>query len=235
MASNRALKKRIAELENQLNRQLSEEELNDIFEKYSFNYDNEPNIIIREKQVTRQKFVFDKLNEKGLDNTAIEKLLDMTIEDIECQHTVKSGIENKAGFILALWGILVATLFDSDNDLLNTIKDTILDFRYASFSFWITCSLAVAIVITGIKSLIFIYKTIKPHTYTKFMFEEKEENFKGAAINKNITYIALLDNVTNSWIQNRTVINNMADDYHSAIKWILAFSAILVLSFIILV
>jgi len=240
MASKKELKRKIKNLENHIEqltgqKLLSEEERNEIFDEYAFNYDDETDIEKRKLAVTRQRFVYNKLYEKGLDNTAIEKLLDMTLEDIERLHTMKSGIENKCGFILALWGILVATLFDSDNNLLSTIKGTILEWKYTSAYFWITLILAVVLIITGIIDLKFIYKALKKRTYTKFVFEDKDENFRGAATDKNIMYVVFIDNVTNSWSETRNVVNNMADNYHKALIGVIVFAAILVFSFIILV
>ena len=67
------------------------------------------------------------------------------------------------------------------------------------------------------------------------MFEQKDTNFRGAATDKNATYVAFLDNVTNSWRENRESINNMANNYHQALIWIIIFAATLVISFIILI
>ena len=240
MASKKKLKKRIEKIEKQIGqlpvrKTLSQEELDDIFYRYYFNYSEEKNIEIREKAVNLQKFVFDNINEQGLENTAVEKLLDMTLEDIECQHTIKSGIENKSGFVLALWGILISTLFDSDNNLLSNIKNILYDLDFDSNNFWIVCIAVILLGITGYKSLFYIYQTIKPHIYTKFRFEDKKVNFESAAENKGITYTVFMDNVTNSWEKNRKIINDMADNYHKSIKWIIAFAVSLILSFIFIV
>ena len=240
MASKKKLKRKIQDLEKHIEqltgqKPLSEDERNEIFEKYAFDYSDESDPIKRYEEVSRQRFVYDKLYEKGLDNTAIEKLLDMTLDDIERLHTMKSGIENKSGFILALWGILTATLFDSDNKLLETIKETIITCQYTSFNFWFTSIFAGVLIVTGIISLKFIYKALKPRSYTKFVFEQKEDNFRGAAMDKNVAYMTFLDNVTNSWNENRETINDMADNYHKSLIWVIAFAAVLVLSFIVLV
>ena len=240
MASEKKLKRDIKNLENHIEqltgqKPLSEEERNEIFDKYAFDYDDETDIDKRKSAVSRQRFVYNKLYEKGLDNTAIEKLLDMTLEDIERLHAMKSGIENKCGFILALWGILTATLFDSDNNLLSTVKRTILEWKYTSTYFWITFILAMALIITGIIDLIFIYKALKKRTYTKFVFEDIDENFRGAVTDKNIMYVVFIDNVTNSWSETRNAVSDMADNYHKALIGVIVFAAILVLSFIIMV
>ena len=240
MASKKKLKKKNKELKaniKQLTGQypLSKEEKDIIFEKYAFDYMTESDIDKRNAAIDRQRYVYDKLTEKRLDNTAVEKLLDMTLEDIECQHTIKAGIENKSGFILALWGILLATMFDSDNSLLSKIKENMVDFECLSYISWITVVLVIILLYTCGKSLYYIYQSIKPHTYKKFMFDEKEYNFKGAVDDINITYTTLLDNVTNSWIQNRAIVNDISEKYHKSIKWIIAFAGTLILSFVLLV
>lgn len=240
METKKELKIKIKELEMHIvqltgQKPLSKAERNENFEKFTFNYCDELDLVKRREEISRQRFVYDKLCEKGLDNTAIDKLLDMTLEDIERLYTMKSGIENKAGFILALWGILIATLFDSNYQLLQTIKETILALKYATMNFWITGICTIVIMVAGIMSLKYIYQTLKPRLYTKYVFEQKDTNFRGAATDKNATYVAFLDNVTNSWRENRESINNMANNYHQALIWIIIFAATLVISFIILI
>ena len=86
-----------------------------IFEKYANKYgiDKTPAKDKIEK-IEREKYVYKLLSMKGTDDTAIEKLLDLTIKDIELQYSMKQAIENKAGFMIALWGVLVASMIQND-------------------------------------------------------------------------------------------------------------------------
>lgn len=213
--------------EKQISKKQQRKEHNRIFNKYHISYNAEKDMGKRKAEIKRERYVYDKLNEKQLESTAIEKLLDMTLEDMECQYAIKAGIENKAVCILALWGILFTVLINNDGLVLSSI---IKKFYY-EFALVIEVIVVLLLALTGSVALFYICRSIKPHEYKKFMFDEKEYNFSGAVDDKNMTYTVLLDVVTNSWIENRKVINSISENFHKAIGWVIAFAIMLIVCY----
>lgn len=71
-----------------------------IFENYAIHY-NDDSIAEEERQkyLYRQKYVYDVLCEKDISDTNIEKLLDVTLQELHNQETIKQVLGNKIGFV----------------------------------------------------------------------------------------------------------------------------------------
>ena len=63
------------------------------------------------KGIERQWYISQKMKEKGIDNTGIETLLNFIISDIDKQYAMKQDIENKAGILIALLGVMTTIFF----------------------------------------------------------------------------------------------------------------------------
>lgn len=183
------------------------EERDNIFTKYSFDYETEESKFKtkkakrkeeeeRNEAVALQRVVFDALCDKGLENTAVEKLLDLTVADTEGIFNMKTALENKCGFILALWGILLSILLDADNEILIKIKNTI-NAGSTNSNYIITIILLIVLIILGLSSFILLSICVSPLNLQRYVYSEKKCNFESAVIDKNITYTALLDMNTN--------------------------------------
>lgn len=158
-----------------------------ILEKYGFDYADVSDKGERASNLSRQRYMFTKLTKGTLEDTAIEKLLDLTSSDLERLNSLKVGIESKTGFLLALWGILITMLLGNENIVLTGIKTNILTQKDIP----VTLLIILALLVSCIGSAVYIYRAIKPRLYKSFMFNEKECNFKSAVDDKNITYITL--------------------------------------------
>ena len=84
-----------------------------LFDVFSFSHSdsNEYNFrssteLKNKDRVLLQKVLYYSAKSKGLEHTAIEKLLDLTIKELDYQYTRKEHLDNKSGFLLTLWGYL---------------------------------------------------------------------------------------------------------------------------------
>lgn len=189
-------------------------EIDKIFKKYYVNYNNEENQFIRKAQIDRQRYLYEQLNKKGLENTNVEKLLDQLTEDIQHQYAIKQDTESKLGYLIALWGLLVAAILQNNMLIknLNNILSPELEFGYQ-----VANGIAFSgIVITGLLSLILINIALITGSYCKFRFDDKEDHFKCAVDSKNMSMVLLLDINTNVW-----EVNELANEKKHLIKNIL--------------
>lgn len=203
---------------------LSQAEMKELFDKYAIKYgtDKEPSTT-NQKQVDREWYIYQKLHEKGLENTNIEKLLDIILDDIHHQYAMKQDMENKVGFVLALWGALIITLYDKKiifNILLN-ISDT--DNMLVKV---INIICLLGLVIIAIMSLAFVVLTLIRDKYSKPLFgDRKDEYFRCAVDDKYLSYVYLLDLNTNIWKRNEE--NN--ENKHKRLKGAVITTSILAL------
>lgn len=201
-----------------------------IFEKYANKYgiDKIPTKDKIEK-VKREKYVYELLSEKGTDDTAIEKLLDLTIKDIELQYSMKQAIENKAGFMIALWGVLVASMIQTD--MLLTLFKNIMD-TSLSLSIRIGNSIILGgLTISGIVSLMHIILVLLYNPYSKFLFGRRDENFRCAVEDKNMLLVKLLDSNTTVWEKNEAANEKKYSYLVKHVIWMLLFVAFIILGF----
>lgn len=199
------------------------------FNKYAHKY-GISNGFTKEKQdnIDRQKYVYSALNTKSIDDTAVEKLLDLTISDINHQYTVKNAIEGKAGFLIALWGVLLGILLN--NKLYVTLIDEILN--TASSSVWRVFNLLIllGLLISAFGALFQIAKILISGVFHRFRFDEKEINFKCAVDDKNMMLTKLLDANTNAWTKNEQTNDNKFKHLNNSVKWIFFLILFMVIS-----
>lgn len=200
-----------------------------IFDKYAnkYNIDKE---WTKEKQahIDRQRYLFNKIHEKGLENTNAEKLLDIILSDIQHQYSMKQDMENKVGFIMALWGVLIAIVLDSQlptKVFSYIICDKLpLYFRlFCVFTF-------VGLCISGILSFFFITATLLTDKYSKALYDDKENNFKCSVDDKYMSIVVMLDTNTNVWIKNENTNTQKAKRLRKLIITIGIFIIFIILS-----
>lgn len=201
-----------------------------IFEKYANKYgiDKTPAKDKIEK-IEREKYVYKLLSMKGTDDTAIEKLLDLTIKDIELQYSMKQAIENKAGFMIALWGVLVASMIQ--NDILLLLFKNIVN---TSLSIAIRVGNGIilgGLTIFGIVSLVYIILVLLYNPYSKFLFDRRDENFRCAVEDKNMLLVKLLDSNTTVWEKNEVANEKKYSCLMKHVIWMSLFVAFIILGF----
>lgn len=201
-----------------------------IFDKYAnkYNIDKEPT---KEKidNVEREKYLYELLNRKGAENTAVEKLLELTIEDIELQYSMKQAMEYKIGFMIALWGVLVAAIMQ-DKVPIEIVNNIIGN----SLNIWLKIGNGVilsGLIISGILSLTYIALALLYNPYSKFRFDKRDENFRCAVEDKNMLLVKLLDSNTTVWEKNENANEKKYNYLKMLVIWILVFIVFIILSF----
>lgn len=210
-----------AEIHSESNQKMNEEftdHQKKVFDKYANKYkvDDDPVKEILDN-VDREKYVYLKMCEKGLENTGVEKLLDITITDIQQQYSIKQDMEYKTGFMVALWGVLIATVLQGKiyiKPINNLFEDT-LSLGYKAFGmliFW-------GLLISGIVSMFYIYQTLLTGTYRRYVFDKKDINFRCAVDDKNMLLTRLLDSNTTIWIKNEDANEKKYKNLKRLIIW----------------
>ena len=197
-----------------------------IFNKYANKYgvDKEPTQV-KIDNIEREKYIYELLNKKGIENTAIEKLLDLTIEDIELQYSMKQAMEYKIGFMVALWGVLVAAIMQDrvPMKLFNNIIN-------GSTNVWIKIGDGIilgGLIISGMVSLTYIALALLYNPYRKFRFDKRDENFRCAVEDKNMLLVKLLDSNTTIWEKNE----DANEKKFSYVIWMIVFVCFIILCF----
>jgi len=171
-------------------------ELEDIFNKYTNDYGNNYDKDKAQKNIEIERYAFRKLHEKGLENTNIERLLDITISESKTLYDIKQSIETRVGLVLALWGVLVSALVQSNIPLSNIhiMFDSKTHMAYRI----IVVIILIGLVLFGLSTLGLSYITLKSNGHYRMSLWNKEMNFKRAADDKYISMVQL-------WISIRIV------------------------------
>lgn len=173
----------------------------EIFEKYANKYNTDKGETKKNiDSVDLQKNIFNKMYDRGLSNTAIEKLLDMTIDDIQHQYAMKQDMENKAGFMIAFLGVLLGVILQKELYMipLKNIIENNNSIIYNVMNGLVFLSLTVS----GISSIVFMVATLLIGDYRKYRFEDKKLNFDSAVDDQIMFFTRMLDSNTNVWIKN---------------------------------
>lgn len=206
------------------------DEQKEIFDKYAnkYNINKEPT---QEKidNIEREKYLYELLNKKGIENTAIEKLLDLTIKDIELQYAMKQAMEYKIGFMIALWGVLVAAImqYSVPVEIFKNIISSSMDMWLKTVNGIILGGL----IISGIVSLVYIALALLYNPYCKFRFDKRDENFRCSVEDKNMLLVKLLDSNTTVWEKNEAANDKKFNYMKMLVIWIIVFIAFIILSF----
>ena len=171
-------------------------ELEDIFNKYTNDYGNNYDKDKAQKNIEIERYAFRKLHEKGLENTNIERLLDITISESKTLYDIKQSIETRVGLVLALWGVLVSALGQSNIPLSNIhiMFDSKTHMAYRI----IVVIILIGLVLFGLSTFGLSYITLKSNGHYRMSLWNKEMNFKRAADDKYISMVQL-------WISIRIV------------------------------
>lgn len=189
-----------------------------IFDKYAHKY-GVSNDIEKESQenIDRQRYVFSALNAKGIENTAVERLLDLTISDINHQYTMKNAIESKTGYLIALWGVLLGIVLN--NKLHVTLISEIGNESATLVWRDINILVLLGLIVTAIGALVQIAKTLLADKYACYKFDDKEVNFKCAVDDKNMMFTKLLDINTNVWKNNEKANKEKFKRLRNSVVW----------------
>lgn len=202
-----------------------------IFDKYANKYDvdKEPTQA-KHNNIAREKYIYELLNKKGVENTAVEKLLDLTVKDIEFQYYMKQAMEYKIGFMIALWGVLVAAVIQ--NGLPWKIYRNMVS---VSTDIWlkIGCGIVlVGMVISGLMILPYMVLGLTNSHFRKFQFDDRDENFRCAVEDKNMLLVKLLDSNTTVWEKNEDSNDKIFTHLRKLVIYMVAFIFFIILGFV---
>lgn len=209
---------------------IKDAELENIFKKYANDYDNNYDKDEVQKNIDIERYVYYKLHDKGLENTNIERLLDITISESKAQYDIKQSIETRVGLLLALWGALVSALMQLSipSSIIHIIFDSTIYMGYRIIAGIILAGQAVF----GLSALVLSCITLKLYGYSAMSLREKEINFKGAVDDKYISMVQLLDTYTNCWIKNSSAIAKKSKYYKKLLVSILLFTVFVIFGYI---
>ncbi len=166
-----------------------------LFKKYAFTYEDD---YAKQKNVKDQKYVYRVLKNKSINETAIKSLLEMIQKDIDMQYQMKSHIENKAGFLMALWGILLGVILNIELPMKLYMENSNIQFIVLNYI------MIVVMVCAGMLSLYFITQTITSKQYARYTFEERNINYRCAVDDKELFLVMMLEAYTNCWEKNES-------------------------------
>lgn len=206
-------------------------EQRDIFDRYANKYDidQEPTNE-KQKRIDCEWYVYRKMHEKNIQNTNIENLLRITIEECREQYGMKQSFETRVGLITALWGVLVSVLIQTDIPMQN-ISVVINSENIVIWRMIAGMSLLGQLVF-GISSAWFIYKSIGTYGYSTVSLRDKERNFKAAVDDRYISIVQLLDSYSNRFRDNSVALKRKGKYYKKLMNSIVWFSAFVIMGYI---
>lgn len=203
------------------------------FEKYALYYSMQEPPSYRkesdEEKVERQKYLYKTLKNKRLADTAIEDLIRMTETEINLQYVRKEHFENRAGFLLALWGILLGVI-TANTKLLGVFQAVARQQNDVKSHYLVIMPL---IIITGAISLYFICRSIAARKYKHFDFDDRENNFKCAVEDKKLFKVVQLEALTNAWKENDISIKDKARNFRYALVSLAGYTVCIAISFLV--
>ena len=144
-----------------------------MFDEYANKYKVDANPVKEAlDNADREKYVYLNLCEKGLENTGIEKLLDMTLADIQQQYSIKQDMEYKAGFMTALWGVLIAAVLQGKIYIkpIDNLFHTSLNWGIKGFGIMVFSGL----LVSGVTSVFFHFQNYFWREITEDMYLMKK-------------------------------------------------------------
>ncbi len=177
--------------------------------------------IIIDKREERQRYIFDGLCDKEIEQTNIEKVLDIALKEIDKQEIIKQNIETKAGIVLAFWGVTISSI-------LNILKECIEVLFEYTLDIWVNA----IFVILGIGLIVFTflilwtgYIAFKNRDYHSFILDD--EVFRAAVDDRNISIVAILETATNIANRNRVINEEKARKFNILVLSTLGFVVII--------
>lgn len=213
------------EVDNSVQLSLDEEKT---FIKYANMYDiSESPSPEKKDNINRERYVYSGLNSKGIENTAVEQLLNFTISDINHQYSMKSAMESKAGFLAALWGVLIGIVMSKE--LYITLINGILN-APSTIGKALYLLVFLGLIGTALVALIEIAFTLIAGEYSRYQFDDKENNFKCAVDDKNMMLTKLLDSNSNVWKKNEVTNEKKYKYLKQSVIWIFFLIIFLIIS-----
>lgn len=209
----------------------TDDEIKKMANKYlnDYNIANEP-INKKTRQIDTQKYMYQQMKEKGIENTDVERLLEFVIEDCQKQYILKTGIETKTGFIVALWSAICLFIMDKNiiAELWKFISADNIGMELGAVF------LIGMLVISLFGSLFLMFKILSKRKYYRLRFEDKDYLMRKAVDDKEISISQEVDAYLNLWKKNDSVITDMSNQLDILLYFMFAFISISFISYFLL-
>ena len=149
-------------------------------------------------KIKRQIEVYEKLL-KYKNDSAILNLINMTQTEIDRQYGRKNQFENRAVFLLAIWGILIGMIIGEDYGIIKP------DNNHLSLLVWL--------LIIGGAVLVFICITLSPVKIFTFDLTDRENNYNSVVEDKAVYLVSMLESLTNAYEKNERKIKLKSRTY----------------------
>lgn len=175
-----------------------------------------------EHKVKRQILTYDKLRQNK-DESAVVYLINKTDMEIDRQYERKNQFENRTGFIMAIWGILLGIIVDN-GDALFSINPSL------SASYIIMCFVNILILFFGGISLYYIFGTLKPVKMNALSVCERDYNYGSAVEDKFVFYVSMLEIISNCFEKNERIITEKSVKYLKAMRYTVVWMLLIAIS-----
>ena len=171
----------------------------DIFEKYKIDYtDTGINKDIIKDRIELQWILYNVMQAKtDTDKEGIKELIKMISVEIEHQYVRKEHMENRSGFILALWGVIIGFVFNN-KDLLK------IDINFDDGCVGV---LQLLIILFGVLSMTALFLCLKSIGMKHFGLEDRKTNYLCALENMDMFHVRTLEILMNIWSANEKAVN----------------------------
>ena len=205
-----------------------DDEIKKMANKYlnDYNISNEP-INKKTRQIDTQKYMYQQMKKKGIENTDVERLLEFVIEDCQKQYILKTGIETKTGFIVALWSAICIFIMDK-----NIIAELWKFISADNIGIEIGAVFLIGmLVISLFGSLYLMFKILSKRKYYRLRFEDKDYLMRKAVDDKEISISQEVDAYLNLWKKNDSVITDMSNQLDILLYFMFAYISISFISY----
>lgn len=191
-----------------------------LFEKFVVKYEAKEQM----EKIAYQKKAYEKLLEQGIEKSGIDKLIETTNAEIQRQYLRKEQIENRSGFLLALWAIGLGIMLNGKGwiELAEMHGNT----GYAI----VNILLVILMIIFGFMTIIYIAKSILSDNIYFFDIKDQENNFECACEDKALFFVVLLKALSDAWELNEKMILKKGKNYNKALFSLVAFIAVIILA-----
>lgn len=158
----------------------------------------------------RQCYIYRQLKKSSVGETDYEMLLHYMYEEMKQQYIRKSQIESRAGFLMALWGILFSIVCGMKRDVIQNL--------YVNYTV-----MFVLLVASGIISIVLLALCIWSGKVIFYKFSSRKNNLITALEHPEIWRTRLMEGSSNSYISNENKLTTKGNLFNAAIVCLGAF------------
>ena len=199
LSSQTEFENNLKKMKERIEEKRTEEWYDYLIDKYANKYKIDDPKANKEKEQTKidlQRKLLVGLHEKGIEKTLVSEYLSYMMSEIDHQHSTKSDIENKTGFVLTFITVLVGVVIGKDN-LLKCLYDNINSTTLTDEMIWYNKLFFGGIISSLLIAILFAAIALLFSRYRRYYFTKKELNFNMILDDKAMTYVKMIDATTN--------------------------------------